>query len=154
MSQLGMHTPYCVPFTHPVHHTLCPSSPKPAPLNLREYTLCPVSIILKFMNFYLTGIPVSLGETQISPQKNWQGHLLVRSCHDRVLSKTSRKSTGFTRILLTEKSLRTFRLCREVYLIDLWGKQSDTVLLTCFSSAGDGFTLKKSLLFQNLRVAC
>ena len=108
----------------------------------------------KFMDFYLTRMPVSLGDTQISSQKNWQGHLLVRICHEGVLSKTSRKSTGFTRILFTEKSLRTLRLYREVYFIDLWEKQSDTVLLTCFSSGGDGFTLRKSLLFQNFRVAC
>ena len=149
------HSILCIPL-----HTPCPShtislltkacSLEPPGI----HTLSCIHHSFKFMDFYLTGIPVSLGETQISPQKNWQGHLLVRSCHEGILSKTSRKSTGFTRILLTEKSLRTFRLCREVYLIDLWGKQSDTMLPSCFSSGGDGFTLKNSLLFQNLRVAC
>ena len=46
LSQPGMHTPCCVPCTHPVHHMLCASSLKPAPLNLREHTLCSVSTIL------------------------------------------------------------------------------------------------------------
>ena len=149
------HSILCIPL-----HTSCPShtisllskacSLEPPGI----HTLSCIHHSFKFMDFYLTRIPVSLGETQISPQKNWQDHLLVRSCHEGVLSKTSRKSTGFTRILLTEKSLRTFRLCREVYLIDLWGKQSYTMLPSCFSSGGDGFILKNSLLFQNLRVAC
>ena len=46
LSQPGMHTPCCVSCTHPVHHMLCASSLKPAPLNLQEHTLCSISTIL------------------------------------------------------------------------------------------------------------
>ena len=147
----SMLSPLCTPCPS---HTVCLLSEACSLEPPGTHTLFRIHHSFKFMNFYLTRLPVSLGETQISPQKNWQGRLLARICHEGVLSKTSRKSTGFTRILLAEKSLRTLRLYREVCFIDLRGKQSNAMLLTCFSAGGDGLTLKKSLLFQNFRVAC
>lgn len=100
------------PLHTPVHCTLCALLSEACSLSLRNTHSVPYPPFFQVQDFYLTRMPVSLGETQISPQKNCVGCLLARIFHEGVLSKSSRKSTGFTRILLSEKSLRTLRLYR------------------------------------------